>query len=184
MNQALKHILRFLSIPVCLLSLGVGFSAAAESPRTRDSFDAGWTFTKGDHAGAEQAAFDDSAWRRLDLPHDWSVEGPFDPPSPSGAPGGFLPGGIGWYRKSFKVPSGAEGRKVFIEFDGIYMNSEVWINGHHLGKRPYGYIGFEYDLTPHLDLTGDNVHRGAGGQLATALRPLVYRHAASTATSG
>ena len=153
MKQTLKHLLRNSIILASLL----GMSVAAESPRARDSFDSGWTFTKGDPAGAERGAFDDSGWRRLDLPHDWSVEGPFDPANPSGAPGGFLPGGIGWYRKSFKTPSAAEGRKVFIEFDGVYMNSEVWINGHRLGKRPYGYIGFEYDLTSHLDLKGDNV---------------------------
>ena len=157
MNQALKNLLRYLIIQVSLLGMGAGFSSATESPRVRDLFDIGWTFTKGDPAGAEQRVFDDSGWRRLDLPHDWSIEGPFDPANPSGAAGGFLPGGTAWYRKSFKAPSAAEVRKVFIEFDGIYMNGEVWINGHRLGKRPYGYIGVQYDLTPHLDLAGDNV---------------------------
>jgi beta-galactosidase len=157
MNQTLKNLLRYLIIQVSLLGMGAGFSSATESPRVRDLFDIGWTFTKGDPAGAEQRVFDDSGWRRLDLPHDWSIEGPFDPANLSGAPGGFLPGGTGWYRKSFKAPSAAEVRKVFIEFDGVYMNGEVWINGHRLGKRPYGCIGFEYDLTPYLDLKGDNV---------------------------
>jgi beta-galactosidase len=127
------------------------------SPRVKENFDGEWFFTKGDVSGAESPAFDQSAWRPLDLPHDFSVEGPFDPKNASGAPGGYLPGGIGWYRKTFRLPAGQQDRKVFIEFDGVYMNSEVWINGHYLGKRPYGFIGFEYDLTPQLDFTGDNV---------------------------
>ena len=132
-------------------------TTAADSPRVRQCFDAGWAFFNGDTEGADQRSFDHSAWRRLDLPQDWSIEGSFDAANPSGAPGGYLPCGTGWYRKSFKLPTGAAGRRVFIEFDGVYMNGEVWINGHRLGKRPYGYLGFEYDLTPHLDLAGDNV---------------------------
>jgi len=129
---------------------------AADSLRQRECFDYTWTFHRGDSPGAEKYGYDSSAWRPLDLPHDMSVEGPFDPKAASGPPGGYLPGGIGWYRKTFRLPKAMEGRKVFIEFDGVYMNSDVWINGHHLGKRPYGYIGFEYDLTPHLDFSGDN----------------------------
>lgn len=147
------NIIRFLSL--CFL-LSLAPALAVESPRVRENFDDSWFFYRGEVAGAEQKSFDASAWRALDLPHDSSVEGPFDPKNASGAPGGFLPGGVGWYRKTFRLPEGSLGRKVFIEFDGVYMNSEVWINGHHLGKRPYGYIGFEYDLTPHLDFTGEN----------------------------
>jgi beta-galactosidase len=131
--------------------------ASAASPRSRECFDYAWTFHLGDAPGAEKPDFDVSAWRSLDLPHDLSIEGPFDAKAAVGASGGYLPGGIAWYRKSFRLPKASQGRKVFIEFDGAYMNSEVWINGHHLGKRPYGYIGFEYDLTPHLDFNGDNV---------------------------
>jgi len=130
---------------------------ALDSPRAKRSFDAGWSFIKEDPTGAEERTFDDSGWRRLDLPHDWSIEGPFDEKNPSGASGAYLPCGTGWYRKSFKLPAASEGKKVFIEFDGVYMNSEVWINGQRLGKRPYGYVGVEYDLTPHLDFAGDNV---------------------------
>jgi len=147
------NIIRFLSL--CFL-LSLAPVLAVESPRVRENFDDSWFFCRGESSGAEQKSFDASTWRALDLPHDSSVEGPFDPKNASGAPGGFLPGGIGWYRKTFRLPEGSQGRKVFIEFDGVYMNSEVWINGHHLGKRPYGYIGFEYDLTPHLDFTGEN----------------------------
>ncbi|MCH7226349.1 glycoside hydrolase family 2 TIM barrel-domain containing protein [Haloferula sp. A504] len=131
--------------------------AAADTTRSRECFDPGWSFFKGDLEGAEQADFDASDWRQLDLPHDWSVEGPFDPDAPAGAPGGYLPAGIGWYRKAFKVPADLEGRRLFIEFDGIYMNGEVWINGQRLGKRPYGYIGVQYELTPHIDFGGRNV---------------------------
>lgn len=140
-----------------LLGAPAATAVAADSPRSRECFDADWHFTKGDPQGAEQPDFDHSDWRRLDLPHDWSVEGPFDAANPGGAPGGFLPCGIGWYRKTFRLPASAAGRKAFIEFDGIYMNGEVWINGQRLGQRPYGYIGVEYELTPHLDFSGENV---------------------------
>ena len=156
--------LHFLAILTVMFTLSPGVSAgtsgeaeAIHSPRVRQCFDSGWSFFKGDPKDAEAPVFDSSAWRKLDLPHDWSIEGPFDERNPSGAPGGYLPCGTGWYRKSFKLPADAHGKLVFIEFDGVYMNGEVWINGHRLGKRPYGYLGFEYDLTPHLDLAGDNV---------------------------
>jgi beta-galactosidase len=146
-----------LTIAAGIVAVTAAEAQTVENPRSRQSFDAGWSFTKGDPVGAEQPDFDHSSWRQLDVPHDWAIEGPFEATNPSGAPGGFLPGGIGWYRKEFRLPAGSQARKVFIQFDGVYMNSEVWINGHHLGKRPYGYIGFEYDLTPHLDFTGENV---------------------------
>ena len=130
----------------------------AEPPaRIRDSFDFGWKFFKGDAPGAQQPAFADAAWRSLDLPHDWSIEGPFAQSEPSGGAGGYAPTGIGWYRKHFRVPAAYRDRKVSIEFDGVYQNSEVWINGHYLGKRPFGYISFAYDLTPHLNAGGENV---------------------------
>jgi len=101
-------------------------------------------------AGAQETAFDDAAWRALDLPHDWSIEGEFSEQNPAGVGGGALPGGVGWYRKTFSVPAADSGRLVFVEFDGVYRNSEVWINGQYLGKRPYGYSSFRYELTPHL----------------------------------
>lgn len=139
-----------------MVGMGVSVAGSGESPRANIDFDAGWKFQKGDAAEAAAAGFDDSAWRALDLPHDWSVEGPFDEKNPSGASGAYLPGGTGWYRKTFRVPEGSAGRKVFVEFDGVHMNGEVWINGERLGMRPYGYLGFQYDLTPHLDFTGEN----------------------------
>ncbi len=137
------------------------FDSAAQTvpapARLRDSFDFGWKFFKGDASGAQQPGFADTTWRSLDLPHDWSVEGPFAPNEPSGGAGGFAPTGIGWYRKHFRLPASYTGRQVSLELDGVYQNSEVWINGHYLDKRPFGYISFAYDLTPHLNATGDNV---------------------------
>jgi len=129
----------------------------ATPARIRDSFDFGWKFYKGDAPGAQQPGFADATWRSLDLPHDWSVEGPFVPTEPSGGAGGFAPTGIGWYRKHFRLPASYKDRQVSIEIDGAYQNSEVWINGQFLGKRPFGYISFAYDLTPHLNAGGDNV---------------------------
>ncbi len=125
--------------------------------RIRDSFDFGWKFLKGDAAGAQVPGFADAAWRDLDVPHDWSIEGPFAQNEPSGGAGGNAPTGIGWYRKHFRVPASYRERKVTVEFDGVYQNSEVWINGQYLAKRPFGYISFAYDITPHLNWSGDNV---------------------------
>lgn len=121
----------------------------------RVNFDTGWKFHLGDVKGAEQTSFADNDWRNLNLPHDWSIEGQFDAKNPATNSGGALPGGIGWYRKKFTAPVTAEKKKLFIEFDGVYMNSTVWINGHELGTRPYGYATFEYDLSPYL-VAGEN----------------------------
>src|SRR5208283_4717704 len=126
--------------------------------RIRDTFDFGWKFFKGDAPGAQQTDFADTGWRDLDLPHDWSIEGPINEKPPMTVGGGQLfPMGIGWYRKHFNVPESYRGRKVFIEFEGVYQLSEVWINGQYLGKRPFGFIGFSYDMSPHLKYGGDNV---------------------------
>ena len=123
-------------------------------------FNSDWRFSRGDNAGWKAADFDDSAWRALELPHDWSIEGSFDEKNPGSTQMGYLPGGTGWYRKHFSTPEGMKGgqdRKCFILFDGIYRNSEIWINGHFLGRRPYGFIGFHHDLTQHLVSKGENV---------------------------
>jgi len=118
--------------------------------------DRNWRFFLGDDNSASDPAFNDQAWRELNLPHDWSIEGTFSKDAPTGGGGGYLPTGIGWYRKTFKLPGAARDKQVSIQFDGVYMNSEVWLNGHHLGKRPNGYISFVYDLTPYL-VKGNNV---------------------------
>jgi len=136
---------------------GVALCAEESAGRTVESFDFGWRFFKGDAPRARKVRFDDSQWRELDVPHDWSVEGPFAEDNPAGRRGGFLPGGVGWYRKHFRLPGQDKGKKVFIQFDGVYHNSEVWINGHYLGKRGYGYVSFQYDLTPYVRFGSDNV---------------------------
>ena len=119
------------------------------------SFNDGWKFYKGDVPNAEAPAFNDYDWRGVTLPHDWSIEGPFDPQWASAT--GFLPGGVGWYRKAFTLPSYLPPRRVFLHFDGVYCNGEVWINGHYLGKRPNGFASFRHDLTPFLRPGGENV---------------------------
>jgi beta-galactosidase len=122
--------------------------------RQHSLFDAGWMFTRGDVTGAEAPGFDDSGWRSLDLPHDWSIELSYNPDSPAGRHEGYLEGGIGWYRRSFVLPQEYAGKRILIQFDGANMNSDVWINGHHLGHRPYGYSAFIYDLTTYVNVGG------------------------------
>jgi beta-galactosidase len=133
-----------------IVLLSCVFAANAQSARKTERFNANWKFFLGDEPQAKNTEFDDGNWRALDLPHDWSIEGRFDPKNPTTQAEGGLPAGIGWYRKTFTVPASAQNKNVFIDFDGIYHNSEVWINGHYLGKRPNGYISFRYDLTPYL----------------------------------
>jgi beta-galactosidase len=133
-----------------LLLFAASVCFANSRPGKTVSFNQDWRFNLGDVANAKDVGFDDSQWRQLNLPHDWSIEGEFSENAPSGTGGGALPGGLGWYRKTFTIPATAKGKLIFIEFDGVYRNSEVWINGHYLGKRPYGYSTFEYELTPHL----------------------------------
>ena len=118
------------------------------------NFDADWNFLKADAPGAEQPDFDHSAWRKLNVPHDWSIEGPFAETNPTGGAGAFLPAGVGWYRKQFSLSTNDGGRRVFVEFDGVMANSDVWINGTLLGHRPSGYVSFRYELTGHLKFGG------------------------------
>lgn len=120
------------------------------------SFNDNWKFYLWDNVNAQSENLNDASWRKLNLPHDWSIELPFDSTSPTGTGGGALRGGLGWYRKTFTVPSSLKGKKIFIDFDGVYMNSEVFINGHSLGVRPNGYISFRYDLTPYLGYDSEN----------------------------
>ena len=131
--------------------------AQSLSARDRQSFDKDWLFILADSAGMQKSEYADGHWRSLNLPHDWAIEGDFAPSNPSGASGGALPGGIGWYRKHFSVNPKEKYDRFTITFDGVYMNSSVYINGHKLGTRPYGYSTFEYDLTPYINRKGDNV---------------------------
>lgn len=140
----------------CMLLLGACSSLPSE-PREKLSFNEGWLFSLTDDSLAARPEFVDSGWRKLNLPHDWAIEGDFSQDNPSGTGGGALPGGVGWYRKTFIPETKDKGRHFRIEFDGVYMNSEVFINGTFLGKRPYGYISFSYDLTPYLKWGEKNV---------------------------
>ena len=125
--------------------------------RERQNFDAGWLFLLADSAQMSDADYQDSWWRRLDVPHDWAIEGDFYVSNPSGASGGALPGGVGWYRKHFSInQESITNNRFFLEFDGVYMNSTVYVNGQKAGFRPYGYSSFEYDITPYVH-EGDNV---------------------------
>lgn len=139
---------------LCVLALWVAISICAQS-RKIISMDANWRFHKGDVTGAELSSFNDADWRQLNIPHDWSIEGENLRDNPGGGSIGFFPTGIGWYRKTFDVKSFDKKKCYSIEFDGVYMNSTVWINGHELGTWPYGYSSFSYDLTPYLRKSGN-----------------------------
>jgi beta-galactosidase len=148
-----------LAAGICLLLSNAATPQTPEtthSPHQRLSFDAGWKFHLGDDPAAGSPVFNDKPWRSLDLPHDWSIEGEFSQNNSTGQQEGGLPAGIAWYRKTFKT-SATPKDKVYIDFDGIYRNSEVFVNGHSLGKRPNGYTSFRYDLTPWLKKGADNV---------------------------
>lgn len=125
-------------------------ASSTASPRTTTNFDFDWRFARGDYPAASATEFDDSGWRMLDVPHDWSIEGEYKDTNPGAATIAWLPTGIGWYRKSFTVRPEVLTQDVSIFFDGIFMNSDVWINGFHLGTQPYGYMSFFYSLTGHL----------------------------------
>ena len=145
---------KFLAIFTLLaLSCMTGFSQTVSRKVT--SFDKDWKFALGDFENAKNVKFADGAWRRLDLPHDWSIEGENLRENPGGGSVGFFPMGTGWYRKSFNVPGYSRNKEYSIEFDGVYMNSTVWINGVELGTWPYGYSSFSYDLTPYLKASGN-----------------------------
>jgi len=161
------------------LSIFAGTNAFAESqapsegaaPCSRQEFlfDQGWRFHRGGAQGAQEIFFDDTAWRTLDLPHDWSIEdlpgtgSPFSRDAISQVSGGFTTGGTGWYRKAFVVPSEKKGNLIVVRFDGVYMNPEVWLNGVSLGSHPYGYTPFSFDVT-------DKIHFGTTNLLAVKVK--------------
>lgn len=133
----------------------MGVTAATAQSRKVTSFDNDWRFMKGDVAEAQSVTFNDSKWRTLNVPHDWSIEGENLKDNPGGGSIGYFPMGTGWYRKNFSVPGYNKNKVYTIEFDGVYMNSTVWLNGHLLGTWPYGYSSFSYDLTPYLKKSGN-----------------------------
>lgn len=148
-------------ISLSLKAFIIGFMSLAHfnavfAQRVIQSFDKDWRFIQGDTSGAEKTTFSDAGWRKLDVPHDWSIEGSYDRNNKTGRGGGYLPNGIGWYRKQFSIPAEYAKRKTSIEFDGIMANSDVWINGQHLGKRPFGYVALHYDISPYLKYGNNN----------------------------
>ncbi|KAF9116560.1 hypothetical protein BGX30_005915 [Mortierella sp. GBA39] len=131
---------------------------AGTRSRKMSSFNTGWLFALGNYAGAQQPDFKDQEWRKLQVPHDWSIEQQVDPAMAFGGMQAYLPRwNVGWYRKHFHIKSSSDKERVYIQFDGVHHNSEVWINGHFAGKRPYGYVSFQYDLTPYIKWDQDNV---------------------------
>lgn len=124
---------------------------------TTSSLDADWKFHLGDTSGAQASAFDDSSWGALSVPHDWSISLPFNQNSPAGSGGGYLDGGVGWYRKSFELPASGSGQRIFVQFDGVYMDSTVWLNGTQICARPYGYSSFECELSANAKFGASNI---------------------------
>lgn len=172
----------FLALPGVLSAMGPSPGQPA-LVRLTTSFDPGWRFLQADVPGAESPGFNDAGWRALSVPHDWSIEGPFDQKNPTRGAGAFLPAGVSWYRRHFNLPADQAGRRVFIEFDGVMANSEVWINGTSLGKRPFGYISFRYELTGHLNF-GNSQSNVLAVRTDTSAQPAsrwytgagIYRH--------
>ena len=147
----MKRLTTICLLMVTLVVLWSSQAFANARPGYTINFNRDWRFNLGDVTNGPAPDLDDSKWRALNLPHDWSIEGEFSEKNPAGFNGGALPGGTGWYRKTFMLPASANGKSVFVDFDGVYRNSEVWINGRYLGKRPYGYTSFQYELTPYLN---------------------------------
>jgi beta-galactosidase len=136
---------------------GLVSAALPGAARTIESLDRGWSFFQGEAPGAENFGLDTSSWRKLDVPHDWSIEGDFKQDAATTGSGGWLPSGVAWYRKEITLPAEAKDQRVWVEFDGVMANSDVWLNGKLLGHRPNGYVSFRYDLTDHLKADGPNL---------------------------
>ena len=157
-----KKIHFILLVALALMQVGELSSQVTSNTRAQ-LFDEDWRFMKGNVPMAENSVFDDSHWRKLDLPHDWSIEdlpgkqSPFDASAISQVSGGFTTGGTGWYRKTFTIPKSESGKIVRFQFDGIYMNADLWLNGQPLGKHPYGYTSFWYDVSDKLKFGETNV---------------------------
>ena len=151
-----KHI-SFFRFAICFLLLLPSFPCVKSYAFERHLWDEGWRFALHNDDKPHETTFDDHAWRVLDLPHDWAIEGDFYALNPSGANGGALPGGIGWYRRHLNLNDNDASSHYVLHFDGAYMNTSVYVNGQLVGMRPYGFISFSYDITPYLKKQGDNV---------------------------
>jgi len=183
MSRYLKSLVAVAAAAVSLIAI----PASAQNARQRFKMDFGWKFTLGDPPQAEAARFDDSAWRKLDVPHDWSIEGPWKQDNPSGRAGGFATIGIGWYRKTFHLPQELAGKRLLLDFDGVFDHSDVWINGQKIGHNENGYVSFECDITPWARPDRDNVIAVRVDNLKQASRWYtgsgIYRHVWLVATS-
>ena len=163
----MKYItLKAITFFTCLAILSQVFaqqSVTSKPERSTVLFDEGWKFHLGNFQMASNSNFDDSNWRNVDLPHDWSIEdiagtsSPFNSDAVGQTSTAFTVGGTAWYRKSFMIDSAATGKKIHIQFDGIYMNTEVWLNGKKLGENPYGYTSFWYDISNMAIIGGKNI---------------------------
>lgn len=153
MNKPTTSITFIFSIMLCFIAMNTSLAQVSFGDAININED--WTFSRGDHPEAAQPEFNDSRWRRLDLPHDWSVEGPYSPDLASCT--GYLPGGIGWYRKNLEIPADMSSKKVYIYFEGVYRDGEIFINGTSLGMRPNGYISYMYELTPYIRFGMENI---------------------------
>jgi len=142
----------------CLIVLVISVvTVQGQQVRKIINIDKDWKFKLGDVADGQKVAFDDKNWRKLDVPHDWSIEGKYDSLSPTLRGGGYLPAGIGWYRKSLALPKSYQGKRIVINFDGIMANSDVYINGHMLGHHPFGYVPLLYDMTDYVNFDQPNI---------------------------
>lgn len=168
-----KIILTLCSLFLCLASL-----YAQKDFRVKDKFDFDWLFTLSDNQEYAQPEYDDKSWKPVQLPHDWNIGQDFD--LEQGGSAAYLPEGIGWYRKTFRLPKNYKGKNISVLFDGIFMQSDVYINGHHLGFRPYGFCSIEYNLTPYLDFQGENTLavrvNTTGGRPRWYAGAGIYRH--------
>ncbi len=176
-----KNIL--LGLALMLFALGCSTGGNNNYARKIIPFDKDWKFMEAEVEGAENPDFQDSSWKEVNVPHDWSIKGVYDENNQTGHGGGYLPSGIGWYRKSFSLDKKSAAKKFYIDFDGIMANSDVWINGHHLGHRPNGYVSFRYDLTPYLNF-GETRSNVIAVRVNDSLQPAsryytgagIYRH--------
>jgi beta-galactosidase len=148
---------------ICLFLFSYVLSLNSQAQHQTILFDSDWKFHRGGAQYAEQPGFDDSTWRTIDLPHDWSIEdlpgtnSPFNRDAIDQVSGGFTTGGTGWYRKTFILPDEQNLKRIIIQFDGVYMNPEIWINGVYLGNHPYGYTSFWFDITKNVRFGKPNI---------------------------
>lgn len=177
-----------LLLAVAVIASPLGAAETSGAPRVHLNWDDGWRFLLGDPAEAASANFDDTHWQPVLLPHDWAIATPIAKDNPGKGRMGYYGGGVGWYRKSFTLPAASVGKRVRVTFDGVYMNADVWINGHPLGRRPYGYVSFGHDLTPWL--RGDGQPNLIAVRVDNSVQPSsrwytgcgIYRHVWLTVT--